>query len=169
MESFEPRPKVLIASAVPTPTTCGSHVLVPSAIAQGMSLRIGELRTRRLLRPHSHQKAKKPAARVADTQAQARIGGGGCELRSNGSRLESAFRFLICRNRRRSAPQLRRRISCGGNGHATGTSCAQSTADRRLKRTKPAISIKGRHRPIGLLRCKGDHPAAFESEDVVGR
>jgi len=110
-----------------------------------------------------------PAARVADTQAQARIGGGGCELRSNGSRLESAFRFLICRNRRRSAPQLRRRISCGGNGHATGTSCAQSTADRRLKRTKPAISIKGRHRPIGLLRCKGDHPAAFESEDVVGR
>src|SRR5438445_206238 len=78
-ESFEPRPKVLIASAVPTHTTCGSHVLVQSAIAQEMSLRIRELRPRRLLRPHRRYKGKKTAARVADSQAQARIGGGGCE------------------------------------------------------------------------------------------
>jgi hypothetical protein len=36
--SFELRPRVLIASAVPTHTTCGSRVTVRSAIARGMRL-----------------------------------------------------------------------------------------------------------------------------------
>ncbi len=165
-ESFEPRPKVLIASAIPTPTTCGNHVLVPSAIAQEMSPRIRELQAWRLPRAHRARKLRERRrgcgyppkfgleATVRTKVKRISLGvcfvflfvviGGGLHLSPGGAFLAAATGtplLIHMLNRQRTE----------GSGEPGPRSHQEAAAVHRV------------------AEGQANHPGAFDSEDVVRR